>query len=89
MKATLNGETIAESDTTVLLEGNHYFPRSSVKTALLHTSPRQYTCPWKGKATYYSTEKVADVAWSYDDPKPAARKIQGHIAFDTSKVKVA
>lgn len=85
MKATWNGEVIAESHDTVVVEGNHYFPADSVKTEFLRPSSTHSTCPWKGVASYHSLEvagKVnADAAWFYPAPKDAAKEITGRIAF--------
>lgn len=85
MKATWNGATVAESDDTVVVEGNHYFPAESVREDLLRPSTTHTTCPWKGQASYYSLEvdgKVnPDAAWYYPDPKPAAAEISGRVAF--------
>jgi len=85
VKAIWNGETIAESDKTVVVEGNHYFPLESVKTGVLTTSSRTSVCPWKGTAEYYSVQvgesENRDAAWYYADPKPAAAEIAGRVAF--------
>ncbi|CAM3835137.1 DUF427 domain-containing protein [Nocardioides zeicaulis] len=85
MKATWNGVTVAESDDTVVVEGNHYFPAGSVREDVLRPSTTHSTCPWKGQASYYSLEvdgKVnPDAAWYYPDPKPAAAEISGRVAF--------
>ena len=85
VKAIWNGETIAESDNTVVVEGNHYFPRASVKAGVLTPSSRTSVCPWKGTAEYHSVQvgerENVDAAWYYADPKPAAAEIAGHVAF--------
>jgi len=85
MKAIWKGTTIAESDDTVIVEGNHYFPVSSVETDFLTPSETKSTCPWKGVASYYTInvhgEKNVDAAWYYLEPKEAASNILGHIAF--------
>lgn len=85
MKAIWNGTTIAQSDDTIVVEGNHYFPLSSVRKNVLRTSAKHTTCPWKGKASYYSIEIDGrvneDAAWSYPDPSAAADNIRGHVAF--------
>ncbi len=85
MKATWNGVTIAESDETVVVEGNHYFPAEAVREDLLRPSTTQTTCPWKGQASYYSLEVDgqvnADAAWFYPEPKEAAAEISGRVAF--------
>ena len=85
MRATWNGAVIAQSDDTVVVEGNHYFPVEHVDQDVLRPSTRSTTCPWKGRASYYSVEvdgKVQqDAAWFYADPKPAASQISGRVAF--------
>lgn len=85
MRAIWNGQVIAESDDTVVVEGNHYFPPDSVDERVLRRSPTQTTCPWKGRASYYNVEVDGsinkDAAWYYEDPKPAAADIQGRVAF--------
>jgi uncharacterized protein (DUF427 family) len=85
MKAIWNGQIIAESDETVVVEGNHYFPASSIKRDLLEESDTTSVCPWKGTANHF-TLKVdgasnKDAAWYYSDPKPAAEQIRNRIAF--------
>ena len=85
MRAIWNGTVIAESDDTVVVEGNHYFPVGSVDAAVLRPSATTTHCPWKGDASYYSLEvdgqTNADAAWVYPDPKPAASQIGGRVAF--------
>ncbi|MBO0932580.1 DUF427 domain-containing protein [Fibrella aquatilis] len=85
MKAIWNGQTIAESDDTVVVENNHYFPKESVKTEYLTDSTTHTTCPWKGLASYYSLtvdgKTNPDAAWYYPDPKAAASQIKDHVAF--------
>lgn len=85
MKAIWQNEIIAESDSTVVVENNHYFPPSAVKTALLSPSQTHTHCPWKGDASYYDINingKInRDAAWYYPDPKQAAENIKGYIAF--------
>lgn len=85
VKAIWNGETIAESDKTVVVEGNHYFPLDAVKPGVLTPSSRTSACPWKGTAEYYSVQvgdsENRDAAWYYADPKPAAAEIAGRVAF--------
>lgn len=85
MKASWNGQIIAESEDTVLVEGNHYFPRESVRDEFLRESKTTTVCGWKGTANYYSLEvggKVnTDAVWYYADPKPAASQIKGRVAF--------
>jgi uncharacterized protein (DUF427 family) len=92
VKAIWNGETIAESDDTVVVEGNHYFPLDSVRPGVLTPSSTTSVCPWKGTAEYYSVQaggnENRDAAWYYAEPKPAAAEIAGRVAF-WKGVKVA
>lgn len=85
MKAVWNGATVAESDDTVVVEGNHYFPVSSVREEVLRPSSRRTSCAWKGQASYYSLEVDGqineDAAWFYPDPSPEAAQISGRVAF--------
>lgn len=85
VKASWNGATIAESDDTILIEGNHYFPRDSVDASLLRDSDSTTVCPWKGIARYYTLavdgSENRNAAWYYPDPKPAAAEIRDRIAF--------
>ncbi len=85
MKATWNNRVIAESDETVIVESNHYFPRSAIKSEFFKTSPTHSTCPWKGEASYFSIEvdgKInKDAAWYYPEPKAEAAHIKDRIAF--------
>jgi len=85
MRATWNGTVIAESDHTVVVEGNHYFPADSVDRQYLEPSDKQTLCAWKGKASYYSInvggERNEDAAWYYPAPLPAAKEITDHVAF--------
>jgi len=85
IKAIWNGETIAKSDQTVVVEGNHYFPLDSVTPGVLIPSSTTSVCPWKGKAEYYSVRvgesENRDAAWYYADPKSAAAGIAGRVAF--------
>jgi uncharacterized protein (DUF427 family) len=84
-RAIWNGEVIAESDDTVVVEGNHYFPASSVRADVLQPSGTTSSCPWKGQASYHSVvvggQENKDAAWYYPAPKPAAEEITGRIAF--------
>jgi uncharacterized protein (DUF427 family) len=84
-KAVFNGQVIAESDDTVVVEGNHYFPPDSVNSEYLKPSQAHTTCPWKGVASYYDVEVEGEVAssgaWYYPDPSPAAAEIKDHISF--------
>jgi len=85
MKAIWNNEVIAESDDTVVVEGNHYFPLASVKESFLMPSNKTTACPWKGTANYYSLNVAgaenSDAAWYYASPKDAAKQITGRVAF--------
>ena len=85
MKAIWKGQVIAESDRTVVVEGNHYFPKEAVKADFLRDSPTHTTCPWKGVASYYSLEVDGetnrDAAWYYPHTKDAAKHIEGYVAF--------
>jgi uncharacterized protein (DUF427 family) len=80
-----NGTVIAESDDTVVVEGNHYFPRDSIKPEHFRESATTSTCGWKGEAAYFDVvvgaEDNKDAAWHYDAPKPAAENIAGRVAF--------
>ncbi|KAI0086485.1 DUF427-domain-containing protein [Irpex rosettiformis] len=90
VRVVLNGQVIADSAAPVSLEGNYYFPPDSVNRELLETSATPYSCPWKGKAAYWNANIggiiVKDAAWSYPQPKDAAKNIAGHYAFDKRKV---
>lgn len=85
MKASWNGVVIAESPDTVVVEGNHYFPESSLNRDVITFSNHKSSCPWKGQASYYSLivngEMNTDAAWYYPDPKPEADMIKGRVAF--------
>lgn len=85
MKAIWNNTIVAESDDTVVVEGNHYFPRDAVNAALLKPSGTTTVCGWKGTANYYTLDVNgsvnADAAWYYAEPKEAANNIRGHVAF--------
>jgi uncharacterized protein (DUF427 family) len=85
MKALWNNQVIAESDQTIIIENNHYFPKESVHNEFLAPSNTHTTCPWKGQASYYTIEvngqKNTDAAWYYPDPKAAAAQIKDYIAF--------
>lgn len=85
VKATWNNTVIAESDATVVVEGNHYFPLAAVKPDVLRPSSTTSHCPWKGTANYYSIEAAGvtnkDAAWFYAEPSKAAAEIKGRVAF--------
>lgn len=84
-KATFRGVVIAESDDTVVVEGNHYFPADSVKRDHLRASDTTSYCGWKGTANYHDVvvdgQTSADAAWYYADPKTEAAEIKGRVAF--------
>ncbi|MBO4209104.1 DUF427 domain-containing protein [Micromonospora echinofusca] len=84
-KAIWNDLVIAESSDTVVVEGNHYFPRSALRSDVIRESDTHTVCPWKGTASYYSLEHdgrhSADAVWYYSDPKPAAAEIRDRVAF--------
>ncbi len=85
MKAIWNNEVIAESNDTIVIEGNHYFPLSAVNKDYLESSLTHTTCPWKGTASYYSLKVNGnvnkDAAWYYPQPKEAAAQIKDYVAF--------
>ncbi len=85
MKAIWNNQIIAESNETLLIEGNHYFPLESVKKEFLQSSDTHSTCPWKGLASYYTLaangKENKDAAWFYPAPKFAAKEIRNMVAF--------
>jgi uncharacterized protein (DUF427 family) len=85
VKAVWNGVTIAESDATVVVEGNHYFPLEAVRQEVLRPSATTSRCPWKGTANYYSVEVAGavnpDAAWYYAEPLAEAADIKGRVAF--------
>ncbi|MDO8277870.1 MAG: DUF427 domain-containing protein [Burkholderiaceae bacterium] len=85
MKAIWKDAVIAQSDDIVVLEGNHYFPESSLDRKYVTFSNHKTTCPWKGQASYYSLivdgEMNTDAGWYYANPKPEAESIQGRVAF--------
>lgn len=84
-QAVWNGVVIAESDSTVKVEGNHYFPAASLRREYFTESLSRTLCPWKGLASYYTIEvdgKInPDAAWYYRKPSPLARRITDHVAF--------
>lgn len=85
MKAIWNNQVIAESDNTVVIEGNHYFPANSINKEFLKDSPTSTVCHWKGTASYNTLEvdgkENKDAVWYYADPKYAAKGIKDHYAF--------
>jgi uncharacterized protein (DUF427 family) len=84
-KASWGGKIIAESDATVVVEGNQYFPPESVKKEFLKPSNHTTVCPWKGTARYFHVSvdgmQNENAAWYYSEPKPAAAEIKDRIAF--------
>jgi uncharacterized protein (DUF427 family) len=85
VQATWNGAVLAESDRTILVEGNHYFPPDDVQTGLLEASAASTHCPWKGDASYYSVVvgdgRNENAAWYYPEPYGAAAPVENYIAF--------
>ncbi len=85
MKAVWNGVVLAESDDTVVVEGNHYFPASALNRDYVTFSNHRTTCAWKGQASYYSLlvngEMNPDAVWYYPDPKPDAKAVRDRVAF--------
>jgi uncharacterized protein (DUF427 family) len=85
MKAIWQGKVVAESDDTVVVEGNHYFPSDSLQQDYIRSSATTSHCPWKGTAHYYSLEIDGqintDAVWYYPEPKTAAAEITGRVAF--------
>ena len=85
VEAIWNDQVIAHSDRTVVVEGNHYFPREDVDPSVLEKSQTTSECPWKGTARYYTLDldgdRNEDAAWYYPEPKPEAEQIRDHIAF--------
>ena len=85
MKANWNGQLLAESSDTVVVENNHYFPAASLHMEFFQVSDTKSHCPWKGEASYYSVavngEVNTDAAWYYPSPKDAANEIKNHVAF--------
>jgi uncharacterized protein (DUF427 family) len=84
-KAIWNGAVLAESDDTVIVEGNHYFPRDSIKGEFFSDTDTQTRCPWKGMASYLDVtvdgDTNADAAWYYPTPSDAAAEIKDRVAF--------
>lgn len=85
VQATWNGQVLAESDDTVVVEGNHYFPPDAVNWDFFQDSDTHTTCPWKGEASYHDVvvdgKENKDAAWYYPQPKDAAKQIKDHVAF--------
>ncbi len=85
MKATWNGTVVAESDDTVVVEGNHYFPMAALDRSLVTESGTRTSCPWKGVASYYSLQvngsENRDAVWFYPSPKAGAEAVKDRVAF--------
>ncbi len=85
MKAIWNNQIIAESNDTVEVEGNHYFPKESIDQEFLKESSTSTVCPWKGTASYYSLDvegkENPDAAWSYPQPSELAKNLKDYVAF--------
>ncbi|MEO9475428.1 MAG: DUF427 domain-containing protein [Cyclobacteriaceae bacterium] len=85
MKAIWNGEIVAESDNTIVVENNHYFPPTEVKKEFFKETDTHTVCPWKGTASYYSLDvngkTNADAAWYYPETSELAKNIKGYVAF--------
>ena len=85
MKAVWNSAVLAESDQTIVIEGNHYFPPDAIKQEHFRESSTHTVCPWKGTASYYDVvvdgQTNKDAAWYYPETKPAAHEIKGYVAF--------
>ena len=85
MKAIWNGQVVAESDDTVLVEGNHYFPSATLKQEFVLPSNQRSSCAWKGEARYYTLfvdgDTNPDAVWYYPDPKPPAAMVKDRVAF--------
>lgn len=85
VRAIWNGQVVADSEQTVVVEGNHYFPPESLKTEFFQPSETETVCAWKGTANYYTLivagKSNPDAAWVYRTPKPAAKQIAGYVAF--------
>ena len=85
MKAIWNGQVIAESNNTIVIEGNHYFPSTSIQKEYFHPSDHHTTCPWKGVASYYDVKVNGDTnkeaAWFYPETSALAKGIKSYVAF--------
>ena len=92
VKVLHNGVVIAESDETIMVEGNHYFPPQAVNLSYFSENDRNTICPWKGVASYYDVvvegEESSSAAWTYKDPSKAAERIRDYVAFYRHKVEV-
>ncbi|KAF8968956.1 hypothetical protein BDZ97DRAFT_1915655 [Flammula alnicola] len=93
MRVSLDGHLLAESDDTILVEGNDYFPPATVRTSFLSRSDTTSVCPWKGTASYYNAivdgNTIQDIAWYYPNTiSDKAKPIEGYVAFYKNKVKI-
>ncbi|WP_280425969.1 DUF427 domain-containing protein [Nocardia carnea] len=92
-KAVVNGVTVASSDDTIVVEGNHYFPPGSLHKEYFEPTETHTTCPWKGRASYYTVkvgdaEPLVDAAWYYPAPKSRAAEIENYVAFYRNSVEI-
>jgi len=85
MKAIWNNQVVAESDDTIVIEGNHYFPPNSISKKFFKDSATHSVCPWKGQASYYTLDvdgkENTDAAWYYPSTSELAKNIEGYVAF--------
>ena len=85
MRATINGTVLAESDDTIVIEGNHYFPPNSIQPEFFQPSDHRTSCYWKGTASYYDVvvegRTLENVAWYYPEPLEKATEIRDYVAF--------
>ncbi|RMA64400.1 DUF427 domain-containing protein [Ulvibacter antarcticus] len=85
MKAIWNNKVLAESDQTIVIEGNHYFPPDSINEEYFVENDTHTNCPWKGEASYYTLEvngeQNKDAAWFYPEISALAKSIKGYVAF--------
>lgn len=93
MKAVRDDLVLAESDQTIVIEGNHYFPPESIKKEYFQKSDKHTTCPWKGQASYYhiviGDTVEQNAAWYYSKPKDKAKQIKNYVAFYKSVVNIS
>ncbi|CAE6465525.1 unnamed protein product [Rhizoctonia solani] len=92
-QAKIGDTLLADSDQTIVVEGNHYFPPDSLNKAYFKESDTHTTCPWKGVASYYHVEvdgkTISDAAWYYPETKEKANNIQSYVAFYKTKVAIS
>ena len=93
MKVVRDDQVLAESDQTIVIEGNHYFPPESIRKEYFQKSNKHTTCPWKGQASYYHIvigDKVEqNAAWYYPEPTDKAKQIKNYVAFYKSVVEIS